>query len=181
MNPGWLRMFPLLLLLLVSIMLTLGLFGGRNAAETSRMVGRPMPGFSVPVMASSEELTPQTWRGKVALLNIFATWCEPCNIEHPVLMRLAEKKQLPLYGIAWKDKQQQVAYFLSSKGNPYQTTGVDAQGLITTQLALTGVPETFIVDKRGRIAWHTKAPLTDEMVNETILPLVAKLNAADSE
>lgn len=177
MDPKFLRMAPFAALLLLSLALALGLCSHDNTQEQdARMVGTQIVGFDVPTLMDPRlRLSPGSWRGRVAVLNIFASWCESCVVEHEALMRLAKTGKVAIYGLAWKDKAVNVSPWLTAHGNPYQLIGIDEYGSATIPLALTGVPETFVIDKNNVIRYHKGSPLTDDDVN-TILALVEKLD-----
>jgi len=179
------RLLPLILLLLLGIALAVGMFehGKQNPVET-RHLGKKMADFSVPLFRgqgeSVNEFSSKIFAGKVTLINVFASWCEGCVAEHKTLMKLAEvaadSGKVKIYGLAWKDKPESIANYLKKHGNPFAKIGVDSAGKTTIPLALTGVPETFLLDKNGVIVFHYKSSLTDDVVENKILPLVEKLN-----
>jgi cytochrome c biogenesis protein CcmG, thiol:disulfide interchange protein DsbE len=173
------RLMPLIILLGFVVICGIGLSVGKIANPSrSPLIGKPLSFFSLPSFPDPiSALTSRTWKGKVAIVNIFASWCESCNTEHPVLMKLAESRKVEIYGIAWKERPEDLSRWLNSKGNPYQKIGIDNSGRTTMTFGLTGVPETFVIDKSGAVAYHTKSALTEDMVNEEILPLVEKLQA----
>jgi cytochrome c biogenesis protein CcmG/thiol:disulfide interchange protein DsbE len=115
-------------------------------------------------------------KGEPALLNIFASWCAACPQEHPVLTRISAEG-FPVYGIAWKDKPQDSRDWLTKWGNPYRATAADENGRTAIDLGVTGVPETFIVDKAGRVRFKQIGPISPEQWEATIKPLMAKLRA----
>ncbi|OYV48010.1 MAG: hypothetical protein B7X10_03725, partial [Burkholderiales bacterium 21-58-4] len=121
------------------------------------MVGLRIAPFTLPGLGGGH-FSPQLWKGKVALLNVFASWCVPCASEQPALVRLAQTGKILIYGLAWKDQPQKVAEYLRKNGNPYRSVGLDAYGQTTIPLALTGVPETFVIDKTGRVYYQYDMP-----------------------
>jgi cytochrome c biogenesis protein CcmG, thiol:disulfide interchange protein DsbE len=182
MNPAFMiRMVPLLLLLLVSMLLASGLFNSDdNASKSSRLIGYDMVPFHVPALGSQEtRFAPQDWKGKVVVLNVFATWCKPCLKEHPVWMNLSKQGKANIYGLAWKDTAEKVSEWLNRHGNPYHLIGVDQIGAATIPLALTGVPETFIIGPTGTIFYHHRAPITQELVDKVIVPMVEKITSGE--
>ena len=172
----FLRLLPLLLLLLVCSLIATGLFN--HAPATSNMIGKHLPHFHVPLINdANSSLTANSWKGQVAVINIFASWCKPCQAEHETLMALAQSGKVNVYGIAWRDKPANVIAFLGAHGNPYQLIGNDETGGTTSAFAITGVPETVVVDRDGIIRYHHRSPIDDEEINTVILPLVEKLNS----
>jgi len=169
------KYFPLLLFFLICVALALGL-SSRNTENvfTSKMIGAKPDSITLPLLGSATngKIPPE---GKVTILNIFASWCESCQVEHAMLMALKDKVEIT--GIAWKDKPEKIKAWLDTRGNPYHRVLMDEQGKSTMKLALSGVPETFIFDKSGTIRYNKKAPITDEEVHTVILPLLEKLHA----
>lgn len=111
----------------------------------------------------------------VMILNVFASWCPPCEVEHPLLLELSKQYDIPIYGIAFKDKKENIEKFLARKGNPYRKIGMDYAGLLTK-----AVPETIILTKDRKIHWHVQGPLNETVIKEDVLPLIKSLreNAA---
>lgn len=164
------RFLPLALLAALCALLAFGMMRDRTAPPTSPMVGKKLP----EVMLGGKSLQ-QSVDGRVAIINLFASWCAPCALEHPALMRIKEKNIAPIIGIAWKNKPEDVMKWLNRRGIPYKAILMDEQGAATLPLALTGVPETFVVGKGGVIAYHTSQPLSDAVVVQEIIPLVERL------
>ena len=128
--------------------------------------GRPVPGLDMTFLKS----------GKVKIVNVWASWCAPCKIEHPLLMELAGRDDVEIAGINYKDRPENARRFLGTLGNPYVAVGVDANGRTSVDWGVYGVPETFIVDGAGNIVHKHVGPLTAPVVAETILPIVKKAN-----
>jgi cytochrome c biogenesis protein CcmG/thiol:disulfide interchange protein DsbE len=172
-NPQFMRILPLIVLFLLAMLLATGLFNSSDdKPKESRVIGLNVADFTIPTLDGKATISPKNWLGKIVVVNIFASWCEPCAVEHPVLMRLAKTGKVEVVGIAWKDKPENTAGFLKKYGVPFHQIGSDANGDTTFAFALTGVPETYIIDKEGKIAYNYKAPITDEMVDTIILPMV---------
>ena len=114
--------------------------------------------------------------GQVAVVNFFASWCVPCRVEHPILMRLAHDAAVPLYGIAYKDKPEDAARLLAQYGDPYRRIGLDRDGTTGLDFGVYGVPETYVIDKTGTIRKRFVGPLTEEVVETEHLPLLKALN-----
>jgi cytochrome c biogenesis protein CcmG/thiol:disulfide interchange protein DsbE len=143
----------------------------------SALIDRPIPEFSLPALAGTDApaLDDKAIRGKVALVNVFASWCVPCKVEHPIFMRLAAEKRVPIYGINYKDKSVDAARWLRDLGNPYAAIGHDEPGRVGIEWGVYGVPETFIIDREGRIRFKQVGPITPAVLQDTILPLIEKL------
>ena len=99
------------------------------------------------------------------MINFFASWCAPCKIEHPLFVELAEQN-IPIYGIAFRDKIVPLQAYLDSNGNPYKQYGSDAKGTAGIAWGLRGVPETFVVNEQGQIIWHWEGLLTEKQQAE---------------
>jgi cytochrome c biogenesis protein CcmG, thiol:disulfide interchange protein DsbE len=178
MNSNILRMLPLLILFLLSLTIGFGLFDNRDENVDIANQGKKFSAFELPSLGKSELFTPALFGdGRVLIVNIFASWCEPCAAEHELLMNLA--RSVNIYGIAWKDNPADTLKYLQERGNPFQQIGIDETGITTVPMAITGVPETFILDKSGAIALHYKAALTEDIIANVFMPLIKTLNAQD--
>jgi len=170
------RAIPLLIMLTVAVSLLFGLMN-KPTKPKGRMIGKPIAMFDIPELGKpGSHFSPKAWEGRVALINIFASWCESCQAEHGVLHALSQTGKLPIYGIAWKDKEQNIHQWLSAYGNPYKAVGFDNKGRTTLPFSMTGIPETFLVDKQGVVRFHYNAALTDDVITTEILPLAEELN-----
>jgi cytochrome c biogenesis protein CcmG/thiol:disulfide interchange protein DsbE len=142
----------------------------------SPLIGKPAPQFALPpIEGLPGGLARADIEGKVSLVSVFASWCGPCRIEHPLLMALAERKRLPIYGIAYKDKPEDAKAWLADLGNPYDKIGADRDGRVGLDWGVYGVPETYLIDKQGNIAFKVIGPLSPEVLESQLLPLVEKL------
>jgi cytochrome c biogenesis protein CcmG/thiol:disulfide interchange protein DsbE len=171
---GWIFLIPAALFALLAVVFYAGL-GIDPSVLPSPLIDQPAPRFALPPLHgeaqgfSSADLT-----GHVSLVNTFASWCAPCRAEHPVLNALAQTRRVPIYGIDYKDKEDLARAWIAELGNPYTRIGAD-DGRVGIDWGVYGVPETFIVDKGGRIRYKHVGPLTPADVEHTILPLVARL------
>lgn len=142
----------------------------------SPLVGKPAPAFSLPQLHDQEKtFSPADMTGQVWLLNVWASWCGGCKEEHPVLMRMAQAGNVPIYGMDYKDRREEALTWLRRHGNPYFLTAVDEAGRIGIDYGVYGVPETYVIDKQGVIRFKQIGPLDDEIVTQKILPLVKEL------
>ena len=144
----------------------------------SPLMNKPAPIFSLPTLAEpGQKLASQDLRGKVWLLNVWASWCVACRQEHALLVELSKTGAVPLYGLNYKDKRADALGWLGQFGNPYVASFADAEGVVGIDFGVYGVPETFVIDKAGVIRHKTIGPVTPEQIRDVILPLVAKLNS----
>ena len=176
-----LRILPLLILFFVGAALGLGML--KQEEKTSPIDntrnGQTIAHFEIPSLGKTTNFSPKLFGdGRVLVLNVFASWCEPCSSEHNLLMKLAHK--VNMYGIAWKDKPDAVFNYIKERGNPFQEVGMDAEGKTTVLLGLSGVPETYVLNKKGEIVFHYKAPIDEELLNKVLIPLVEKLHNEDA-
>jgi cytochrome c biogenesis protein CcmG/thiol:disulfide interchange protein DsbE len=145
----------------------------------SALIDRPFPAVDLPPIVGHEKgFATADLAGQVALVNIFASWCVPCKVEHPLLMAHAKAGGgIPIYGIAWKDDPVATANLLEQDGDPYRLVGADRSGRAAIDLGVTGVPETYLVDKTGHIRYKLARPITEDDWTGILQPLMAKLAA----
>jgi len=144
----------------------------------SPLVGKPAPPFQLPQLHEQDKFfSPSEMTGKVWLLNFWASWCGGCKDEHPVLMRMAQTGDVPIYGMDYKDRRDEALTWLRRHGNPYLLTAVDEAGRIGIDYGVYGVPETYVIDKQGLIRFKQIGPVDDEVVTKKIMPLVKELQA----
>jgi cytochrome c biogenesis protein CcmG/thiol:disulfide interchange protein DsbE len=141
----------------------------------SAMIDQPAPDFTLTGLGDKPGFARADIAGQVVLVNFFASWCVPCKLEHPLLTRLAAKAGIPLFGIDYKDKPEDAQRFLREFGSPFRGVGVDRDGRLGIDFGITGVPETFLIDKSGKIRFRRAMPLTPEAIERDILPLVKAL------
>jgi len=134
----------------------------------------PLEGSDVPGFASADLRT-----GEVVLVNVFASWCYPCRVEHPFLMHLSREQSTPIYGINYKDKPSDALNWLADQGNPYIAIGADESGRVSIDWGIGGVPETLVIDRGGAIRYRHVGPLSSSVLEETILPLISSLRKAE--
>ena len=144
----------------------------------SPLVGKPMPELSLPRLQDpAATLSDSDLKGKVSVLNIWATWCVSCRAEHEVLLQLANTGSVDIYGLNYKDERAKAQQWLQQLGDPYVANAFDADGRTGIDWGVYGAPETFIMDKQGMIRHKHIGPLTVDALNSTILPLIAELQA----
>ena len=142
----------------------------------STLVGQSVPKFSLPpVKGRTLGLSSDNLAGEVSLVNVFASWCVACRAEHPLFMRLAKDKTVPIHGINYKDAPDDAARWLNTMGDPYIRTGADRDGRVAIDWGVYGVPETFIIGADGTIAYKQIGAVTEQALKDTILPMVERL------
>jgi cytochrome c biogenesis protein CcmG/thiol:disulfide interchange protein DsbE len=177
----WRQMNRHLIPLLVFVVIVGFLWAGLslNPREVpSPLIGKPAPEFSLPQLRNpGAVINAADLRGQVWLLNVFASWCTPCLEEHPYLVDLAKSGVVPVYGLNYKDRHEAALRWLNKHGDPYVGIVVDAEGRTGIEYGVYGVPETFVIDKLGVIRFKHIGPLTPEVLDEDIVPLVKRLRA----
>jgi len=142
----------------------------------SPLIGKQAPAFELPVLHQPDRrFVPADMRGKVWLLNVWASWCVSCREEHPVLLALAKRGVMPILGLNYKDKGEDASAWLAQFGNPYHLSAVDADGRIGIDYGVYGVPETYLIDAEGVIRYKQIGPVTDAVLEQKILPLAMAL------
>ncbi len=171
-------LLPLAVFVLIVAFLWVGL--SRDPREVpSPLVGKAAPLFTLPQLhASDKTLGTADMKGQVWLLNVWASWCVSCRIEHPLLVELAKANVVPVIGLNYKDKTPEGIAWLAQHGDPYKLSVVDADGRVGIDWGVYGVPETFVVDKNGVIRYKQIGPLTKDALEQKILPLVRELRKA---
>ena len=167
---------PLAIFVVLVIFLAIGL--GHDPHEVpSPLINKPAPAFQLPQLQDpTKRFSASEMRGKVWLLNVWATWCLPCREEHPVLLELSRSGAVPIYGMDYKDQREDAVSLLSESGNPYVLCVSDADGRVAIDYGVYGVPETYLIDREGVIRFKQVGPLTPESLEKTLLPLVKELN-----
>ena len=171
-----LYLLPVLLFLGLAAYFALALRPGHDPqALPSAMIDKPAPSFALAGLDGGAGLARDALQGHVVLINFFSSWCVPCKLEQTILMRIAEHEHVPLYGIDYKDKPDDAQHLLAQFGNPYRSIGVDRDGRTAIDFGVYGVPETYVIDKQGRIRFRFAGPLTAEVLEQQVLPLVREL------
>jgi cytochrome c biogenesis protein CcmG/thiol:disulfide interchange protein DsbE len=167
---------PLAIFVVLVIFLAIGL--GHDPHEVpSPLINKAAPAFQLPQLQEpNKTFSAAEMRGKVWLLNVWATWCLPCREEHPVLVELSRSGAVPVYGLDYKDRREDALSLLSESGNPYVLCASDADGRVAIDYGVYGVPETYLIDREGIIRFKHVGPLTPDVVQNTVLPLVKDLN-----
>ncbi len=153
-----------------------------SKGDGPEIINRPLPNFQFPIVTLDPDdaddgvaFTNKDFPDDLFLVNLFATWCTTCALEHAQLMRLSEVHQVPIYGIAFRDKTDHIRRVLKRTGNPYKVIINDPEGYSEGYWDIKELPHTFIVDKKGRIRHDFKGPVKREDLFETVLPLIQKI------
>lgn len=142
----------------------------------SPLIGKPVPQFALPpVLGRALGLSSADLKGEVSIVNVFASWCVPCRQEHPLFLQMRQERLVPIHGINYKDRPEDAQKWLDELGDPYTRTGADLDGRMSIDWGVYGVPETFVVDREGRIAYKHIGPITPQLLDGTLRPLIAKL------
>ena len=173
--PSNLRVvLPLLVLVALAVVFVIGLQGDPRKLP-SVFIDKPAPTFSLPELADGRPVvTPESLRGKVWLLNVFASWCGACVTEHPHLLELAKRNRVEMVGLAYKDEPTDTRAWLEARGNPYSHIAVDRDGLVGIDYGVYGVPETFVIDEQGVIRYKHVGPVDQDFFRQHVEPLLAK-------
>ncbi len=180
----WVYILPLVAFLLVTAFFLWGLMFGNPRYIPSVLVGKPAPEFNLPALPgitgpdgkALPGLSLADLKGTpgIKMVNFFASWCVSCRQEHPFLMELARRNELPVYGIAYKDAPEKTLAWLTDLGNPYARIGVDRRGRTGIDFGVYGIPETFFIDERGVIVYKFTGPLTPDAWERDVKPALKK-------
>jgi len=143
----------------------------------SPLIGKPAPAFELPLLHAPEKtFTQREMLGKVWVMNVWASWCTPCLVEHPVVTALAKSGLAPVIGMNYKDAREDALPWLKRNGDPFLFSVYDAKGRIAIDYGVYGVPETYVIDPRGVIRYKHIGPLTPEVQRDKIEPLLKELS-----
>jgi cytochrome c biogenesis protein CcmG/thiol:disulfide interchange protein DsbE len=168
-------LIPLVLFIVLVIFLAIGL--NRDPHEVpSPLINKSAPAFEVAQLSEPNKFfSPASMKGQVWILNVWASWCVACREEHPVLVELANSKMAPIIGLDYKDKREDALTMLTRQGNPYLLSAFDANGRVGIDYGVYGVPETYVIDKAGIIRFKHIGPITMDLLNRKIYPLIGEL------
>lgn len=169
----WGALVPAGLFLIIAAFFLVAVFRGDPSRVPSPLIGRVVPEFSLPAIAGTDRpglATADFAQGMPVIVNVWASWCVPCRDEHAILSELKKLTDAPIYGLNYKDSAEAAKNFLAELGNPFTRIGADAKGRVAIDWGVYGVPETYIVDGKGHIAYKHVGPLTAQIVDEEILP-----------
>lgn len=176
-------MTPLIIFGLLVVLLVVGLIKAKYIRDVpSPLIGKPVPEFALPTVEDEKQIfTSKELNGKVSLINIWASWCVSCRAEHEVLNYAAQKEGLKIYGINYKDDLADARLWLKNRGNPYVKSAFDANGLLGIDWGVYGVPETFVIDKKGSIRYKHTGPIYAEDLKNIIIPCIKSLESGQGE
>ena len=188
---SWIRSWPMALPLLAFAALAAIFWFRLGTGDPSRipsaLIGRPAPQTALPPLAGLVNngaqvpgLDPAAFKGKVSVVNVWASWCVPCHDEAPLLTELARDQRLQIVGINYKDSPDNARRFLGRYGNPFGIVGVDSNGRGSIEWGVYGVPETFVIGRDGRIAYKLIGAITPQNLETTLKPQIEKALAAGS-
>jgi cytochrome c biogenesis protein CcmG, thiol:disulfide interchange protein DsbE len=168
---------PLVVFIALVFFLRVGL--QRDPREVpSPLINKAVPEFSLSQLHQPEQtIGSQQMRGQVWLLNVWASWCAACRQEHPVIVDLAKQNIIPIIGLNYKDQRNDGLAWLAQFGNPYQASAFDEKGNVGIDFGVYGVPESFLIDQQGMIRFKQIGPMTPEVINTKLLPLIAELKS----
>lgn len=172
-----LLLLPFLLFAGLAVLFLAQLLSGRDAATIpSALIGAPAPNDPLPALegVGLPGFEPARFKGRVTLVNVWASWCAPCREEHPLLLELARDPRVTIAGINYKDQGAKALGFLRELGNPFREIGVDPAGRAAIDWGVYGVPESFVVGKDGTILFKHVGPLTEESLRGEVMPAIEK-------
>ena len=169
-------LIPLGLFIVLAVFLAIGL--NRDPHEVpSPLINKPAPAFSLPQLKEpGKTFSAADMRGKVWILNVWASWCVACRDEHPLLLEYAKSGAVPIYGLNYKDQRADALAWLGELGDPYVLSAADLDGRVAIDYGVYGAPETYLIDQAGTIRFKQIGPVTQDVWNKQILPLVQELN-----
>jgi cytochrome c biogenesis protein CcmG, thiol:disulfide interchange protein DsbE len=184
---SWLMTLPLLAFAALAAMFWFRLGNSDPSRIPSALIGHPAPQTALPPLqglvnngAQVPGLDPAMFKGKVSVVNVWASWCVPCHDEAPLLIELGRDKRLQLVGINYKDAPDNARRFLGRYGNPYGIVGVDGNGRAAIEWGVYGVPETFIVGREGTIVYKMVGPVTPDNIDTVLKAEIDKALKAGS-
>jgi len=169
-------LIPLGLFLVLVVFLAIGL--GRDPHEVpSPLINKAAPTFRLPQLKEpSKTFSAADMRGKVWVLNVWASWCVSCREEHPLLVEYSKTGAVPIYGLNWKDKREDALAWLGELGDPYVLSAADLDGRVAIDYGVYGAPETYLIDQNGTIRFKQIGAVTPDVWQNKFLPLVQQLN-----
>ena len=172
MKNAWKFLIPLVVFSGVLVLFYVSL-GRDKQTLPSPFIGKQAPSITMPSLSDGEvKFTNATYAGKPWVLNVWGTWCPGCMQEHPALLKIAERGEVPLVGMNWNDDPARAALYLKRKGNPFEFTGIDPDGSLAIDWGVYGAPETFLIGADGKVLYKHISPLTMEVWEKEFLPRI---------
>jgi len=178
----WLAVLPVIAFMALAGLFLTQLLSDRDAAVIpSALIGAPAPKTELPPLDGMNlpGLNSADFAGRVTLVNVFASWCAPCRVEHPLLMEVAKDKRITVAALNYKDTPENARRFLGGLGNPFAAIGVDQTGASAIDWGVYGVPESFLVGKDGRILYKYVGPFTPDAIRTGLMPAIEHALAAN--
>jgi cytochrome c biogenesis protein CcmG/thiol:disulfide interchange protein DsbE len=171
----WKFLLPFAAFVALVVLFALGLNPSRDIhALPSPLIGKPAPAFTLSdVLDPSRSVSNSALNGQVYVLNVWASWCVPCREEHEALLAIAQQHVVPIIGLNWKDQHERAKQWLEQLGNPYQAVASDSDGRTAIDWGVYGAPETYLVDRQGRIVYKYISPMTQQVWEREFLPRIA--------
>lgn len=158
-----------------AVLIPLLIFGlSRDPSKLpSPLINKPAPEFELPgVLDPGRTVSSADYAGETVLVNVWATWCVGCRQEHAFLLALAERNEIPIYGLNWRDERDAAARWLVELGNPYVASGFDGDGSVAIDWGVYRAPETFLIGSDGKVLYKHLSPLTEEVWEEQFVPMI---------
>ena len=176
MSSRAIYLVPLAVFLLMVVYFAIGLTKDPQFIP-SALIDKPVPEFALPPIEGGpgKGFLSADLKGSISVINVFASWCVPCRAEHAVITKLAGMKVAKVYGLNYKDKPEDALRWLAELGDPYTAHGADRAGRVSIDWGVYGVPETFLVDRQGKIRYKHVGPINAELLEREILPIIEKL------
>ena len=169
-------LIPLVIFIVLAVFLAIGLTRDPHELK-SVLINKPAPAFRVPQLKAADKMiSNEDMRGKVWLLNVWASWCVACRDEHPYLIEYAKSGVVPIYGLNYKDRREDALATLDELGDPYTVSAVDFDGRVAIDFGVYGAPETYVIDQGGTIRFKYVGPMMPDVWKDKILPVVQELN-----
>lgn len=169
--------FSFLILFLLFGLLWRELYYAHPNKLPSHLIGESMPAIQLTNLIEPQTLfSEKDWAGQVILLNVWATWCYACKIEHPMLMKIKEQYHIPIYSLVYKDNPDLVKKWLTEQGNPYTAIGNDSKGDAAIDLGVYGTPETFVINKQGKIIYRHVGAITQNTWDTILYPIIKQID-----
>jgi len=176
------RLLPLIAFVAMAFLLWIGLGNAdRKTIIPSPLIDKPAPAFNLPVLGQTDRSVSRAdLEGQIYLLNVWASWCYACRIEHQTITDLANSGLVPVYGLNWKDDSSDAQAWLARFGDPYKLSLADISGRTGIDFGVYGAPESFVIDGEGKIRYKYIGPLNEDIVSQEIIPIVEQINAENN-